>query len=118
MRSRPRLRERFECGLVAELEPPGLEARLAILEQRARADALAGVAPGTLAEIATCVTDSVRALEGALIRVVAYASLRGEVPTPELARHVLSSLYSSAARRPCTLQEIQTAAAAAMDVAR
>ncbi|MEA2398377.1 MAG: chromosomal replication initiator protein [Thermoleophilaceae bacterium] len=111
-----RLRERFECGLVAELEPPSLDARLVILQQRARADALAGVAPGTLAEIAACVTSSVRALEGALIRVIAYASLRGEAPTPELARHVLSSLYSGPAGRPATLEEIQAAAAAAMEV--
>ncbi|HEX8075959.1 MAG TPA: DnaA/Hda family protein, partial [Thermoleophilaceae bacterium] len=111
-----RLRERFECGLVAELEPPELDARMAILEQRARADALAGIDPAALAEIAARVTSSVRALEGALIRVVAYASLRGEEPTPELARHVLSSLYAGAAVRPSTLVEIQAAAAAAMEV--
>ncbi|MEA2375013.1 MAG: chromosomal replication initiator protein, partial [Thermoleophilaceae bacterium] len=111
-----RLRERFECGLVAQLEPPGFDARLAILEQRARADALSGVADGTLAEIASCVTTSVRGLEGALIRVVAYASLRGDEPTPELARHVLSNLYPTPAGRPSTLGEIQAAAASAMEV--
>jgi chromosomal replication initiator protein len=111
-----RLRERFECGLVAELEPPGFDARLAILEQRARADS-AGIDPAALAEIAACVTSSVRALEGALIRVVAYASLRGVEPTPELARQVLESLYETAAGRPATLADIQTAAASALEVA-
>src|SRR5215203_7075823 len=45
-----------------------------------------------LTEIASRVTTSVRALEGALIRVVAYASMKGERPTPELARHVLRRL--------------------------
>jgi chromosomal replication initiator protein len=111
-----RLRERFECGLVAQLDAPGFEARLAILEQRARADALASVGADTLAEIATAVTASVRTLEGALIRVVAYASLRGEEPTPELARHVLSGLYGVGQARAATLDEIQMAAASALDV--
>src|SRR5438105_4663837 len=111
-----RLQERFECGLVAQLDAPSFEARLAILEQRARADALDGVSSETLAEIATAVTTSVRTLEGALIRVVAYASLRGEPPTPELAHHVLNSLYGVNPRRQATLDDIQNAAATALDV--
>jgi chromosomal replication initiator protein len=111
-----RLQERFECGLVAQLDTPSLEARLVILEQRARADALDGVSAETCAEIATHVTTSVRTLEGALIRVVAYASLRGETPTPELARHVLSSLYGVTPGRPATLDDIQQAAATALGV--
>jgi chromosomal replication initiator protein len=110
-----RLRERFECGLVAELEPPDFVARLAILEQRARADGLSDVPHDSLAEIAGRVRSSVRALEGALIRVVAYASLRGEEPTPELTRHVLRNLYSGPPRM-ATLAEIQTATAAALQV--
>jgi chromosomal replication initiator protein len=111
-----RLRERFECGLVAQLDAPSFDARLAILEQRARADALAGVSGETLAAIAAAVTTSVRGLEGALIRVVAYASLRGEEPTPELAERVLSSLYGTTVVGPASLDEIQVAAAAALDV--
>jgi chromosomal replication initiator protein len=111
-----RLRERFECGLVAQLDAPSFEARLAILEQRARADALAGVGHDTLAAIATAVTTSVRALEGALIRVVAYASLRGEEPTPQLAERVLSNLYATRPIDPSSLGDIQAAAAAALDV--
>jgi chromosomal replication initiator protein len=111
-----RLRERFECGLVAQLDAPGLDARLAILGQRARADALAGVGQATLAEIAAHVTTSVRALEGALIRVVAYASLRGDEPTPELARRVLTNLYGERPAEPSSLDAIQAAAAAALDV--
>ena len=110
-----RLRERFECGLVAELEPPDFIARLAILEQRARADQLDGLSEETLAEIAAQVTSSVRALEGALIRVVAYASLRDTAATPELARHVLRNLYVRPARQ-ATLEEIQAAVASALEV--
>ena len=62
-------------------------------------------------------TSSVRSLEGALIRVVAYASLRGEPPTPELARAVLDRLYprDTSAAGP-TLETIKAAAAEALDV--
>ena len=72
-----RLRERFASGLVADLAPPELDVRMAILRKRARLDSLHQVDDPTLVEIASRVTASVRALEGALIRVVAYASLRG-----------------------------------------
>ncbi|HKF80880.1 MAG TPA: chromosomal replication initiator protein DnaA [Thermoleophilaceae bacterium] len=86
-----RLEERFRSGLVVELEPPGFEVRRAILAKRARLDGVS-VNDAVVAEIAGLVTSSVRALEGALIRVVAYASLREQEPTPTLVRHVLSGL--------------------------
>jgi chromosomal replication initiator protein len=113
-----RLRERFACGLIAELEPPGLDVRLAILRTRARLDALQGVPDDTLAEIASHVTTSVRALEGALIRVVAYASLRGEPATPSLAADLLSRLYPRAADATPTVADIQTATAETLEVTR
>ncbi len=116
-----RLRERFACGLVADLQPPELGVRLAILRKRARLDALERVSDETLREIATGVTASVRSLEGALIRVVAYASLRGEEPTPELARRVLASLYPRPAAVPGpsrSLEAIQDAAAAEFGITR
>lgn len=106
-----RLLERFSCGLVAELEPPGLAVRLAILRARARRDALTAVPEETLQAIAEHVTQSARALEGALIRVVAYASLRGTDATPEVARHVLGRLAAdSPATRP-TVDEVIAATA-------
>ena len=95
-----RLAERFRSGLVVGLEPPGLEVRRAILEKRARLDGVA-VDPAVLEAIARSVSSSVRALEGALIRVIAHASLRNEEPTPDLARRVLTHLESKqAAREP------------------
>src|SRR5436190_5672236 len=106
-----RLRERFACGLVADLQPPELDVRLAILRKRARLDSLNHVDEATLAEIAARVRASVRSLEGALIRVVAYASLKGEEPGPELARRVLATLYPPAERPGCSLDAIQQAAA-------
>jgi chromosomal replication initiator protein len=70
--------------------------------------------------VALHVTASVRTLEGALIRVVAYASLRGERPGPELAREVLERLHprDAGAGRPHTVDEIQAAAAEAFGVTR
>jgi chromosomal replication initiator protein len=107
-----RLRERFASGLVADIQPPELDVRLAILRKRAGLDSITDVSEDTLAEIAGRVTASIRSLEGALIRVVAYASLRGEDPTPELARHVLASLYPATTPPRCSLEAIQEAAAA------
>jgi chromosomal replication initiator protein len=86
-----RLIERFRSGLVAEVDTPELEVRMAILAKRARLDNVEADAE-VLAEIAGRVTTSVRALEGALIRVVAYASMRNEPLTPTLVRHVLQRL--------------------------
>jgi chromosomal replication initiator protein len=86
-----RLIERFGSGLVAEVDTPEVNVRMAILAKRARLDDIQ-VGGDVLAEIASRVTTSVRALEGALIRVVAYASMHEEPPTPELARHVLRRL--------------------------
>ncbi|MBX5468594.1 MAG: chromosomal replication initiator protein DnaA [Thermoleophilaceae bacterium] len=114
-----RLRERFACGLVADIQPPELEVRMAILRKRARLDSLHEVPEETLYEIARAVSASVRALEGALIRVVAYASLRGEKPSPALARKVLETLYPAGRPgRPPSVDEIQSAAAEEFGLSR
>ena len=88
-----RLRERFECGLVAEVAPPDTAARLAILRKRVLQDGLEEIPDETLEAVASGVGTSVRVLEGALIQVVAYASLNDKEPTPELAREVLRKLH-------------------------
>jgi chromosomal replication initiator protein len=100
-----RLAERFRSGLVVELEPPTLEVRTAILAKRSRLDGV-DVTPDVLAEIARSVTSSVRALEGALIRVVAYASLQEEPVTPELAQLVLGRLGADRPPGVCGIPEI------------
>jgi chromosomal replication initiator protein len=112
-----RLSERFQCGLVVPLEPPGFDVRRAILEKRARHDRVE-VSPEVLDEIAHCVTSSVRALEGALIRVVAYASLRGEPPTPTSTRRVLAKLGAKEAQRASSITEILDATSQEFGVAR
>ena len=113
-----RLAERFASGLVAKLEPPAAEVRLAILRKRAALDGLADVSDGTLREVAHHVSSSVRALEGALIRVIAYASLRGEHASPALARQVLDRLYADSAPTCCTIEDVQERTAQAFDLPR
>ena len=88
-----RLRERFEAGLVAAIEPPDLTTRVAVLRKRAQHDGVALADDGVLPLLADRAPDSVRALEGALIRVVAYASLTGRPLTSALAAKVLDDLY-------------------------
>jgi chromosomal replication initiator protein len=109
-----RLTERFRSGLVVELESPDVDVRRAILLSRAQLDGV-DVANEVLDEIAARVTSSVRALEGALIRVVAYASLKGEPATAELTRHVLDWLGTGTRGAP-TVAEIVEAAASEFGV--
>ena len=112
-----RLTERFRSGLVVELDTPEVPVRMAILAKRAHLDGIE-VDGEVLEEIASRVTTSVRALEGALIRVVAYASLRNEPPTAGLARHVLRRLNQDETHDACGLGEILDAAAQEFGVER
>jgi chromosomal replication initiator protein len=110
-----RLRERFEAGLVADIKPPDLATRLAILRKRADHDGVKLADDLALQVIAERIENNVRALEGALIRVVAFSSLTGRPLTGELAQEVLKTLYpragASAVARPSSIAEIQTAVA-------
>ena len=105
-----RLGERFASGLVVGLDPPDLHVRRAILEKRARLDDVEA-APDLVDEIAGRVTTSVRALEAALIQVVAYASMKGEPPTPELARKLLHRLGPTRPAEACTVADVVSATA-------
>ena len=105
-----RLIERFRSGLVAEVETPEVGVRMAILAKRARLDGV-DVSPDVIYEIATRVATSVRALEGALIRVVAYASMNERDPTPELVRHVLRRLRADETPDVRSMNEIVEATA-------
>jgi len=106
-----RLRERFAAGLVADIQAPDMQTRLAILRKRVHHDDIALHDERALALIAERVTSNVRALEGALIRVVAFSSLTGRQLTPQLTAEVLDGLYPRASPRPgSTIGEIQSAA--------
>jgi chromosomal replication initiator protein len=111
-----RLRERFEAGLVADIGPPDLATRLTILRKRVDHDGIRLADARALEVIAERVVLNVRALEGALIRVVAFASLTGRALTAELAAEVIDGLYPAERRAPRSIAEIQAAACEQFDV--
>jgi chromosomal replication initiator protein len=119
-----RLRERFESGLVTAIAPPDLATRRTVLRKRVQHDGIA-LEDGeeVLTLIAARVPTNVRALEGALIRVVAFASLTGQPVSPALAVDVLRDLYPAgtpapgASDRP-TIEEIQDKTAEAFGITR
>jgi chromosomal replication initiator protein len=84
-----RLRSRFKMGLITDIQPPDLETRLAILRKKAEQTA-AEVPAEVLEFVASNITSNIRVLEGALIRVAAYASLNREAVTVDLAERVLA----------------------------
>ena len=88
-----RLRSRFEMGLITDVQPPDLETRIAILQKRVRADRYEIHEPEVLPFIAGRVSTNVRALEGALTRVVAHGSISGRRITVDLASEVLADLF-------------------------
>lgn len=93
-----RLVSRFEGGLIADIQAPEYETRIAILRRRAK-DAGVEVDEGVLATIARLVPDNIRELGGALNRVLAFSSLMGEPVTLEMTREVLRDLTSAEPRR-------------------
>jgi chromosomal replication initiator protein len=113
-----RLRERFEAGLVTDVRAPDPATRLAILRKRVQQDAVGDLDPAALEMIADRVTDNIRALEGALIRVVAFGSLTGRPVTPDLTAEVLDGLYPArrSRGRSMTVGEIQERTAEAFGV--
>jgi chromosomal replication initiator protein len=102
-----RLRERFEAGLVCDVAPADRATRLTILRKRVAQDDVGDVDEGALHLIADRVDTNIRALEGALIRVVAFGSLTGRDVDADLAGEVLSGLYPELTPRARTLKEIQ-----------
>ncbi len=105
-----RLRSRFEWGLTTDVQPPELETRLAILRKKAEGERIP--VPGDVLElIATHVRDNIRELEGALIRVSAYASLNRVPPTLATAAEILSDLLEADRPRQITPKVILDATA-------
>jgi chromosomal replication initiator protein len=108
-----RLRQRFESGLLVDIREPDDATRVTVLRKRAHHDGIALADDGVLDLIAERVTDNLRSLEAALIRVVAYASLTDKPIDRDLADEVLTQLYGRqqeraiAAGGPATVEKIQ-----------
>jgi chromosomal replication initiator protein len=111
-----RLRTRFEWGLTTDVQPPDLETRIAILRKKVITDDLGIADPEVLTFIADRVTTNIRELEGALTRVIAYASLTGRPIEVEVAREVLKDLFPDGAGRSITVEQIQAAVCEAFRV--
>jgi chromosomal replication initiator protein len=105
-----RLRSRFESGLITDVQPPELETRLAILRKKAEAERTP-IPDEVLELIATNVRDNIRELEGALIRVSAFASLNQERITRAKAEVVLSDILDANRPRQITPKSILQATA-------
>jgi chromosomal replication initiator protein len=116
-----RLRDRFEAGLLVDLHPPDFETRLSIIRKRAGRHFSTNEQLGALEFLARQVSSSLHALEGALTRVRAYASLTQQPLTTNLVEHVLATLYSGSPMvdgqsTTLTAERIQEATSEALEV--
>ena len=105
-----RLRSRFKCGLITDIQQPDLETRLAILHKKRKTGDRV-ISDEVLTFIAENITDSIRELEGALIKTTAYCNLTQQPCTVELAREVLIDLVTKDMKPPITAEAILETAA-------
>lgn len=110
-----RLVSRFEWGLTAELQPPDVETRMAILRKKARAMEIK-LADEVYEFLANRIRTNVRRLEGALMRVASFASLSGKELTREVIEHLLKDILQEEARNLVTIEQIQRRVAEHFDV--
>ena len=110
-----RLVSRFEWGLTAELQPPDIETRVAILRKKAQSLHIK-LDSEILEFLAQRIRTNVRRLEGALMRVASFVSLSGRELTSEAVEHLLKDILQEEARRSVTIDQIQRRVAEHFDV--
>jgi len=89
-----RMRSRFEWGLIADLQPPDVETRIAILRKKSEDEGIT-LPEDVIQFLATTMKSNIRELEGSLVRLGAYASLTGQTITLEMAKSVLRDLIGT-----------------------
>jgi len=104
-----RLRSRFEWGLIADIQPPDLETKMAILDKKAEAEGI-NLPDDVRSFMASKTKSNVRELEGALVKLIAYSSLTGVPINLQMAHQVLKHLVHVQERR-VTIDSIQKAVA-------
>jgi chromosomal replication initiator protein len=110
-----RLVSRFEWGMTAELQPPDIETRVAILRKKAQSLQIK-LGPDIFEFLAERIKTNVRRLEGALMRVAAFSSLSGRELTLDAVEHLLKDILQEEARRTVTIEQIQRKVAEHYDV--
>ena len=110
-----RLVSRFEWGLTAELQPPDIETRLAILRKKAHSMQIK-LRDEIFQFLASRIRTNVRRLEGALMRVASFASLSGKELTQEAIEHLLKDILQEEGRHSITIEQIQRRVAEHFDV--
>jgi chromosomal replication initiator protein len=110
-----RLVSRFEWGLTAELQPPDIETRLAILRKKAHSMQIK-LRDDIFQFLASRIRTNVRRLEGALMRVASFASLSGKELTQEVIEHLLKDILQEEGRHSITIEQIQRRVAEQFDV--
>jgi chromosomal replication initiator protein len=101
-----RLRSRFEWGLIADIQPPDFETRIAILKKKADVENL-NIPNEVMVYIASKIKSNIRELEGALIRIVAYSSLTNREISVDLATEALKDIISNKQAKHITIDVIQ-----------
>jgi len=110
-----RLVSRFEWGMTAELQPPDVETRIAILKKKAESLNIS-LEPWVIEFLADRIRNNVRRLEGALMRVASYKSLSDREVTREVMENLLRDIFQEQARRAVTIEQIQRRVAEHFDV--
>lgn len=109
-----RLRSRFEWGLIADLQPPDVETRIAILRKKSEDEGVK-LPEDVVQFLSTTMKSNIRELEGSLVRLGAYASLTGQVITLDMAKNVLRDLIGDK-KKIVAMDDIQEAVCAQFHV--
>ena len=110
-----RLVSRFEWGMTAEIQPPDMETRIAILQGKASRMHIE-IEQWVLEFLADKIRSDIRRLEGALMRVAAYKSLSGQSLTADALEHLLRDVLQEQARKAVTIDQIQKKVAEHFDI--